>query len=54
MLVYFQNCTHMLQCTLLIMSTHIYELAYLITMELLLFSEDAYSLLSLAVTDESN
>lgn len=37
-----------------IMSTHIYELAYLITVELLLFSGDEYSLLSLAVTDESN
>lgn len=36
------------------MSTHIYELAYLITVEFLLFSGDEYYLLSLAVTDESN
>lgn len=39
---------------MLIMLIYIYELVYLIIVELLLFSEDVYFLFLLVVIDESN
>lgn len=39
---------------MLIMLIYIYELLYLIIVELLLFSEDVYFLFLLVVIDESN